>query len=146
MLLHVRLSLARDSDYVPLSADDFMDAFQTIWDAHINFGTSKSHKNLMGKKRSRDDAMKLVEVVPGLGSSRESLSKREKKRRQREGSGESIANSTGALSAAGSALSSMPLQQPATRPASKDSAPLANKGRFSGTLAAKLLGGGGGGA
>ena len=124
--------VARASDYIPLSAGFFMNTFETIWTAHVEFGTSRSHKKLLGKKRHREsgeaaEAGSSEGVMGGRG-----MSKSAKRARQAEASGAvAISNRTCAVTAS-------------ARPSAAEATQMANKGRFSGTLAAKLLAGGSG--
>ena len=41
--------VVRPSETLPLSGDGFGDAFGALWDEHVNFGTSVSHKKLKAK-------------------------------------------------------------------------------------------------
>ena len=139
--------LARPSEYVPLSAADFMDDFQSLWDEHVQFGTSRSHKKLLGKKRTQDAA-----GVSGLAGS----SAMESAPRTQHGKSSSQdAGGSGADGSEGGDVKKLRRDSARTMTAAasstqggasapSDAAPMASKGRFSGTLAARLLGGGGG--
>ena len=105
-----------------------MPAFEALWAAHVEFGTTKSHKKLLGKKRKRADAP--------AGSASEAPIPRPKQQpanRQAAPQGEPAkggAPAEGKPAAAGA-------QASAGR-----SEPLANKGRWGSTMAARLLQGG----
>lgn len=141
--------LARPSEYVPLSAADFMDDFQILWDEHVQFGTSRSHKKLLGKKRTRDAAG----VAPGMSGLARS-SAMDSAPRTQPGKGTSYGAGSSGVDGSEDGDAKKPRRDSArTTPvaasgsqggalAPSDAAPIANKGRFNGTLAARLLGGG----
>ena len=150
--------LARASDYIPLSEDDFMNAFQQVWDAHVEFGTSRSHKKLLGKKRQRQasaevSAVQDGDMVASVGERQPKLNAKRfrEERRREEGLAQAGVKRGGSGSGGGGAPppASAPAMErpekaaPVARASASDSAPMANKGRFGGTLAARLLGGGG---
>lgn len=43
------LGLLRPTVSVPLASDDFMASFRVLWEEHVDFGTSRSHKRSMRK-------------------------------------------------------------------------------------------------
>ena len=129
---------ARPSDFIPLSDGDFMASFQGLWEAHVEFGTTRSHKKLQGKRR-REDA------PPTSTSTGAPVPKKAKAALH------AVDSTTSALAATGAAMAGK-LSQAASKASSISrgtEAPkaqvLANKARFGSTLAARLLGGGGGG-
>ena len=130
-------SVAQPSDYVPLSDESFMPAFEALWEAHVEFGTTKSHKKLLGKKRKR-----AVETVEGASAMPGSSAAAGCGRTPSAHAGVSsvappqagaTATQAGAAGAAGAAAG-----RPPRLPAAE---PLANKGRWGSTMAARLLGG-----
>lgn len=131
--------LAQASHYLPLSDNDFQPTFEALWDAHVEFGTSRSHKKLLGKRKHEGSALEA-----GAGVAQPQVSGKAAKRQQKEET---------AMSAEASAEPAprvVPAAAPRKPPAESAGAAtvashtLANKGRFAGTLAAKLLSGGGG--
>ncbi len=181
-VLHLERRTVRPSAYVPLEGDGFAPSFEALWTQHIDFGTSRSHKKLLGKKaekmewQARLGAKQSSAAASTAASSssaeatdarRESAGKKGKKRpRSADASDRSLADTS---------LQQRPLPDPQRQPAAaaaSDAAQaaaaataagaagakaqkrcdggssggsngtLANKGRFSGTLAARLLGSG----
>jgi hypothetical protein len=142
--------VARPSDFVPISDGAFMPAFEALWAHHIEFGTNRSHKKLFGKRR--DDRPSAAAQESADASAR-----RKKPRRAAE-AGEAALDTdnpsppqtepVGAQGATGAAEWSHKPKQASVRPnesstATTHAAPaqtLPNKGRFSSTLAARLLG------
>lgn len=116
------------SDYVSLSDEAFLPEFEALWEAHIEFGTSRSHKKLLGKKRKRD----LTEVAADAAHApaKAKLPKR---------SEAAAADELPTLSAAASSTRAPPSKSVHAAPRSE---PLASKGRWGSTMAARLLGGG----
>ena len=103
---------------------------------HIEFGTSRSHKKLLGKKRRRD--------LPSDSSAADASAA------ATDAEGRSAKRKKGAARVDATVPADGPVQTSATRASTHSSstaaAPtpqlIANKGRFSGTLAARMLGGG----
>ena len=122
--------VALPSAYLPLSGEDFSLDFQALWEAHVNFGTSRSHKKLLGKKRQRDGDEPKQQQHQGGGSS----SKPGNSNKRPKASSESSAPASSHATASITSVRPTPVS---------DAQPLTNKGRFAGTLAARLLGGGG---
>ena len=126
--------VVKPSETLPLSGDGFGDAFGALWDEHVNFGTSVSHKKL----KAKGARMEWRERLAAADAERPAAAgaARKKKRRRApdalEG-GESGADDGGAA----------PLPPP--RAAAVAAAPpppqkvVASTKRFSGTLAAALL-------
>jgi len=114
-----------------------MPTFEALWEAHVEFGTTKSHKKLLGKKRKR-----VPETVEGASAMPGSSAAAGGGRAPSVHAGVSsdgppragaTATQAGAAGAAGAAASKPP------RPAAAE--PLATKGRWGSTMAARLLGG-----
>ena len=120
--------MVQASDYVPLTDEDFGSTFMALWDAHINFGTSRSHKKLLGKKRQPAAAVESG----GIDDDARGVSQKRKH--------DEIARSSARVKTDGTASAISKAPTPAAPPAAA-AQPLANKGRFAGTLAARLLGG-----
>ena len=118
--------LVRPSDYVPLSDDAFFPTFHALWDAHIDFGTNRSHKKLLGKKR-KSEATPIDAVAKSM-----------LKQRKRPSSESGLP----AVSAAPSGRALPSETTPRAPAAAPSSEQLANKGRWGSTMAARLLGGG----
>ena len=117
---------------MPLTDDAFMDTFEVLWGEHVDFGTSRSHKKLVGKKRGEGtewraaieakqkaarDAQPAAQPVTGAVDTEDSGKPQKRQKHQQQQKAQS--------SAVGGA------QQKRALP---------NTGRFGGTLAAKLLG------
>ena len=123
--------MLRSSEYVQLGSETFLDEFGVLWDEHINFGTSRSHKKQL--QRDQDQEMewrvraeaKAQEAAAAGGDGHASARKPKKKRKRADTDGGVHAKVlTGSAPGSTKATQSM----------------LPNKGRFSGTLAAQLLG------
>ena len=154
-LVNACLRLAQPSHYVSLSDPDFMPTFQELWEEHVEFGTTKSHKKLLGKKKKR---AAVTEATPA-----DAQASRPKKK-PRAGGGDDIGAGCASAVASSSRAPTDGSQQPQpTQPACPSAAaataqanvaraaasaaavrsePLANKGRWGSTMAAQLLGGG----
>ena len=104
-----------------------MQGFEALWEAHVEFGTSRSHKKLFGKKRKR------VETEAD-----DALRKKPTKAKPSPPSSSIPAISSGA---ADGSQSAKPSAAAGLANAAR-SEPLANKGRWGATMAARLLGGG----
>lgn len=109
-----------------------METMEVLWSEHVNFGTSRSHKKQMGKKRGEGtewknalDAKMQMAKKSKQPEQVESLHSKSSKREKKEQS----SFLPGSLAAKAAASSSVNQQKRA----------LPNTGRFSGTLAAKLL-------
>ena len=127
--------VALPSAYLPLSGEDFSLDFQALWEAHVNFGTSRSHKKLLGKKRQRDgDEPKQQQQQQGGGSGGSSSKPGNSNNKRPKPSSVSSAPASSHATASITSVRPTPVS---------DAQPLTNKGRFAGTLAARLLGGGG---
>ena len=67
------LGLLRPTVSVPLASDDFMASFRVLWEEHVDFGTSRSHKKLLAQDkgasewRDRLAAKKQAEAKPAGG-------------------------------------------------------------------------------
>ena len=133
--------LAQASHYLPLSDEDFQPTFEALWDAHVEFGTSRSHKKLLGKRKHEGSAL---EAGAGVAQPGPQVCGKAAKRQQKEETAMS------AEASAEPAARIVPAAAPRKPPAESAGAAtvashtLANKGRFAGTLAARLLSGGGG--
>ena len=114
------------SHFISLADEGFMAQLAPLWDAHVDFGTNRSHKKLLGKRRRKETDETQLPTV-------------------RSASGSLVVESTGNTqhppsrrpAVAAAAASAGSVQQP---PAAPKAAALSNKGRFAGTLAARLLG------
>ena len=147
--------VAQPSDFVPLSDGAFMPAFEALWAQHIEFGTNRSHKKLFGKRR---DDRPSAEAVGGADGSASACSKAPRRAAEAGAAAPTgLATNhallemepTGAQRAATGAAERPQKNKPGRSkdgPAAATQAaaaqPLASKGRFAGTLAARLLGGG----
>ena len=126
-----------------------MDRFQDLWDEHVQFGTSRSHKKLLGKKRTRESDPS----VPSSSSSNENrgdstmsgISKPKSSKKQRHQAATTMAagarNGSSSEAAAAARIVDRETSAETSRRAS-DAVQMANKGRFAGTLATRLLAGG----
>ena len=132
--------VVQPSEYLPLSDEDFGSEFTRLWQAHVNFGTSRSHKKLLGKKRQPTSTGTGTggssSISEYTGQDPSSARSAGQKRKHAEGDKPSLVTKTAPS-----------LSAPSAKPASSaaaaaDAQPLASKGRFAGTLAARLLGGG----
>ena len=133
--------LAQASHFLPLSDDDFQTTFEALWDAHVEFGTSRSHKKLLGKRKHEGSA---IEAGAGVAQPGPRVSGRAARRQQKEETAMTAeASAEPAARNVPAAASRKPPAESAGA-AAVASHTLANKGRFAGTLAAKLLSGGGG--
>lgn len=121
-----------------------MDAFEQVWDAHVEFGTSRSHKKLLGKKRQREAAAEVLADGDAAASVSERQPKGNAKKRREERRREEVMTQADVEGGAPPPAPRRPEKTaPVARAPATDSAPMATKGRFGGTLAARLLGGGG---
>ena len=115
--------LAQPSVYLPLTDVAFFPTFQAVWAAHVDFGTSRSHKKLLGKKRKSESApTDAVAMPPKL-----------KQRKPQAPTGSELPASSAAP------IESKTPRAPTAAPSSEQ---LANKGRWGSTMAARLLSGG----
>ena len=132
--------LAQASHYLPLSDEDFQPTFEALWDAHVEFGTSRSHKKLLGKRKHEGSAL---EAGAGVAQPGPQVSGKAHRQHKEE-------TAMSAEASAEPAARIVPAAAPRKPPAESAGAAtvashtLANKGRFAGTLAARLLSGGGG--
>mmetsp|Transcript_50175 Transcript_50175/g.166155 ORF Transcript_50175/g.166155 Transcript_50175/m.166155 type:complete len:135 (-) Transcript_50175:178-582(-) len=116
------LGLLRPTVSVPLASDDFMASFRVLWEEHVDFGTSRSHKKLLAQDkgasewRDRLAAKKQAEAEPA-----EAAKKQKRK------------------SAAGAAAEPPRRPPPAAAPPPARPAVLPNKGRWGSTLASQLI-------
>lgn len=140
----------RESDYVALGNDDFMATFESLWGEHVDFGTSRSHKKLIGKTRQPEEwrlrlDAKKAKADAGERASEHRLSvpgrdaKRKKKAHAPGAGSQDLA--TGAVETAEPAAPRAPAVAPAPAPLAPTRVVMPNKGRFGGTLAAQLLAG-----
>ena len=111
-----------------------MDTFAGLWDEHVDFGTSRSHKKLVGKKR-------------GEGTEwRKAMDAKEKAVREAQQASQqgSSASAAAAIEDDGKPRKRQKQQQQKAQASAAAGAQqkraLPNTGRFGGTLAAKLLG------
>ena len=109
--------VAQPSDYVPLSDADFVATFEALWQAHVEFGTTKSHKKLLGKKRKRVEPEGGAAAAALAAVAADAPMKGEKKKKKKP---------------AQTGTSAPPAPPPV----------VASKGRWESTMAARLLGGG----
>ena len=141
--------VARPSEYVPLSDGAFQPTFDALWSAHVDFGTSRSHKKLLGKKRRAEPLLAADVLGESVAAApREDAKKRRREERRAErtqaASAESSDNpAANPIVAAGDAAADGLGTGTGAKAATAAPQVLANKGRFAGTLAAKLLGVGG---
>ena len=105
-----------------MSDDGFASHFEAAWEEHVNFGTSRAHKRLDKKKAAAQDG------------ERSAVSAAAAQKAPRKRAAASSADDHGARPKGS--------HQSQQRRPSAPAATLANTGRFSGTLAAKLLLGG----
>jgi hypothetical protein len=125
--------VVRPSETLPLSGDGFGDAFGALWDEHVNFGTSVSHKKL----KAKGARMEWRERLAAADAERPAAAgaARKKKRRRAPDALEGGDNDGGEA----------PPPLPPPRAAAVAAAPpppqkvVASTKRFSGTLAAALL-------
>lgn len=119
---------------MPLAGDGFMPAFEVRWEEHVDFGTSKSHKKKAGQQmewRGRLETRKQEDEAKRPPAADDEAELPPAKQRR-------VASADSSQG-----KSEKPKAPPAkTKPTATV---LTNKGRFAGTLAASLLGGGGGG-
>ena len=112
-----------------------MPTFEALWAAHVEFGTTKSHKKLLGKKRK-----------PVESAATNDAPKSAKPTKQPRETWRQLQSSGGDAALAAAAASSAPSRAPGPSTAASDGARsemLANKGRWGSTMAAQLLGGAG---
>ena len=125
-------SVVQPSDYVPLSDATFMDSFEAIWAAHVEFGTNRSHKKLLGKKRKRVETALDGSEPPG----------------QKLQPPPSTASTVASAHADATAGVAKPPKAAAVAGLAQAGAvrteQLANRGRWGSTMAARLLSGSGG--
>jgi hypothetical protein len=122
---------------LPLSDDGFIPKFKDLWAAHIDFGTSRSHKKLLGKKL-RDEAQAFkASLMPD-----EKGSKKQRRLKDAGMAGGARHNLQPMLQVSDAVQPPLPIQVGGPESLTISTLPLANKGRFAGTLAARLLGGG----
>jgi len=142
--------VARPSEYLPLSEEHFQPVFEALWQAHVEFGTSRSHKKLLGQKRRREEPALAAGGEAGDVDADAALPAKKKGARRRQQSDDANDGAEGVAQPAEARVvqaAQQPRKPPPTDAVSSGSAAapaqlLANKGRFAGTLAARLLGGG----
>ena len=129
--------VVKGSAFVPLTYDGFMETFEELWSEHVDFGTSRSHKKLVGKKRKEPSewrarleakAQEKGEVQPA-----QKLVGGKEARRRVEGNRQQT-QPVGAVVRPGSVAVTV---QPA--PVGTTQQKLTNKGRWGATMAAMLL-------
>ena len=124
--------VVKPSETLPLSGDGFGDAFGALWDEHVNFGTSVSHKKLKAKGARMEWRERLAAADAERPAAADAA--RKKKRRRAPDALEGGGDDGGAA---------LPVLPP--RVAAIAAAPplpqkvVASTKRFSGTLAAALL-------
>ena len=136
------------SHYIALTAEDFLDEFEGVWEQHIDFGTSRSHKKLLGKKRAPEQWQAQLEAKREADRVRESGATsadgeapssdddgpparppRDKQKRKRRDAGPDRVKARAGAGAAAVAQGTV----------GAVGSVMANKGRFGSTLAAQLL-------
>ena len=132
-LAHAWGRVVHPSTYLTLADEAFMASFEVRWNEHVDFGTSRSHKKKKPAQqmewRGRLEARKQTAATERPPA--------EDGQRPRAAAARADASKEG-----GSERPRPPAKRAKTQPSTSV---LANKGRFTGTLAASLLSGGGGG-
>ena len=139
--------VAQPSDYVPLTHDAFMPAFEALWAAHVEFGTTRSHKRLFGKRRAEDRPSAATVAGRDAGPRRKKAAPAEGERtaaaadKAEPPHSNAQAVTAKAHSGGGGGTAVNSTAGPAKGGGGAGAKVLANKGRFGGTLAARLLSG-----